>query len=69
MDGNGKKIIKNLRFGKKLLSSSKTCESVGNAKQTIFYFWPSLLFEGLFQTSVVRYLNDFLDMTSLFTGP
>ena len=30
----------NLRFGKKNLSSSKTGESVGNAKQTIFYFWP-----------------------------
>ena len=35
MDGNGKK--KNLRFGKKNLSSSKTGESVGNAKQTIFF--------------------------------
>ena len=32
---------KNLRFGYKIfLSSSKTGESVGNAKQTIFYFWP-----------------------------
>ena len=32
---------KNLRFGKKKnLSSSKTGESVGNAKQTIFCFWP-----------------------------
>ena len=32
---------RNLRFGeKKNLSSSKTGESVGNAKQTIFYFWP-----------------------------
>ena len=40
MDGNGKKK-KNLRFGKKIfLSSSKTGKSVGNAKQTIFYFWP-----------------------------
>ena len=40
IDGNGKKK-KNLRFGyKKFLSSSKTGESVGNAKQTIFYFWP-----------------------------
>ena len=36
MDGNGKK---NLRFGKKnSFSSSKTGESVGNAKQTIFLF-------------------------------
>ena len=26
---------------KKNLSSSKTGESVGNAKQTIFYFWPN----------------------------
>ena len=40
MDGNGKKKnqkkkkSKNLRFGKKNLSSSKTGESVGNAKQT-----------------------------------
>ena len=39
MDGNGKKK-NNLRFGKKKLSNSKTGESVGNAKQTIFYFWP-----------------------------
>ena len=40
MDGNGKKN-KNLRFGKKnIFSSSKTGKSVGNAKQTIFYFWP-----------------------------
>ena len=31
MDGNVKK---------KKLSSSKTGESVGNAKQAIFYFWP-----------------------------
>ena len=42
MDGNGKKkkkiIISDLK--KKKLSSSKTGESVGNAKQTIFYFWP-----------------------------
>ena len=30
----------NLRFGKKIFSSSKTGESVGNAKQTIYYFWP-----------------------------
>ena len=29
---------KNLRFGKKKLSSSKTGESVGNAKQTFFIF-------------------------------
>ena len=35
MDGNGKK---NLRFGEKKLSSSKTGESVGNAKQTFFFF-------------------------------
>ena len=36
-----KKKKKNLIFGKKnFLSSSKTGESVGNAKQTIFYFWP-----------------------------
>ena len=41
MDGNGKKK-KKLRFGKQNLSSSKIGESVGNAKQTIFYFWPSL---------------------------
>ena len=40
MDRNGKKN-NNLRFGGKIiLSSSKTGESVGNAKQTIFYFWP-----------------------------
>ena len=32
---------KNLIWKKKNLSSSKTGESVGNAKQTIFYFWPS----------------------------
>ena len=39
MDGNGKK--KSLGKKKKFfLSSSKTGESVGNAKQTIFYFWP-----------------------------
>ena len=25
------------------LSSSKTVESVGNAKQTILYFWPEVL--------------------------
>ena len=38
MDRNGKKKF---RFGKKFfLSSSKTGETVGNAKQTIFYFWP-----------------------------
>ena len=29
-----------LDLEKKNLSSSKTGESVGNAKQTIFYFWP-----------------------------
>ena len=42
IDGNGKKKIYIYRkFGKKIfLSSSKTGESVGNAKQTIFYFWP-----------------------------
>ena len=39
MDGNGNKKI-NLGFAKKNLNSSKTGESVGNAKQTIFYFWP-----------------------------
>ena len=33
-----KKKISDLE--KKILSSSKTGESVGNAKQTIFYFWP-----------------------------
>ena len=38
MDGNGKKKISDLE--KKNLSSSKTGESVGNAKQTNFYFWP-----------------------------
>ena len=31
-------LKKNLRFGKKNLSSSKTGESVGNAKQTFFIF-------------------------------
>ena len=34
MDRNGNKKI----F---FLSSGKTGESVGNAKQTIFYFWPN----------------------------
>ena len=34
------KKYKNLRFGEIKMSSSKTGESVGNAKQTIFYFWP-----------------------------
>ena len=39
----------NLRFGyKKNLSSSKTGESVGNAKQTIFYFWPCLTMENVY---------------------
>ena len=33
-----KKKISDLE--KKNLSSSKTGELVGNAKQTIFYFWP-----------------------------
>ena len=33
-----KKKISDLE--KKNLSSSKTGESVSNAKQTIFYFWP-----------------------------
>ena len=33
-------VKKNLKFGEKKMSSSKTGESVGNAKQTIFYFWP-----------------------------
>ena len=33
-----KKIISDLE--KSFLNSSKTGESVGNAKQTIFYFWP-----------------------------
>ena len=40
MDRNEKKK-KRLRFRQKFfLSSIKSCESVGNAKQTIFYFWP-----------------------------
>ena len=34
-----KKKISDLE--KKNLSSSNTGESVGNAKQTIFYFWPA----------------------------
>ena len=49
MSGNG---IKNNKISdlEKNLSSSKTGESVGNAKQTIFYFWPrwkSALVESL----------------------
>ena len=35
------------RFGKKKLSSSKTGESVGNAKQTIFFiFGPVLIWHA-----------------------
>ena len=40
IEGNGKKKSQILK--KKKLSSSKTGESVDNAKKTIFYFWPSL---------------------------
>ena len=40
MDGNGKKKKSQIWIYKKHLSSSKTGESVGNAKLTIFYFWP-----------------------------
>ena len=36
IEGNGKKKISDLK--KKKMSSSKTGESVGNAKQTIFLF-------------------------------
>ena len=43
MDGNGKKKSKKSQiWRKKNWSSSKTGGSVGNAKQTIFYFWPGV---------------------------
>ena len=40
MDRNEKKKKVSDLGKKKHLSSIKSCESVGNAKQTIFYFWP-----------------------------
>ena len=40
MDGNGKNIYISDLEKKFFWSSSKIGESVGNAKQTIFYFWP-----------------------------
>ena len=40
MDGMVKKNKKSQIWKKIFFLSSKTGESVGNAKQTIFYFWP-----------------------------
>ena len=53
MDRNGKKKTNSLiDLEIFFFSSSKTGESVGNAKQTIFYFWPRYIelvcFFGLF---------------------
>ena len=47
MDRNGKKKISDLE--KKILSSSKTGESVGNAKQTIYNFLARGYIESLFK--------------------
>ena len=57
------KKLKNLRFGeKKNLSSSKTGESVGNAKQSIFHFWPDRV-RG-HSKKFVEFLHNFFYLTS-----